>query len=130
VSPEGKVYTLVRKESLNGMHTVLFLTHLLRVVGKRLLVVWDGSPIHRRKEVKAFLAQGPARQIQIEPLPFYAPDLNPVEWLWGHLKQVQLRNLACLDLEDLHLQFHLALGRIRHRPALLKSFYIGAGLDL
>ena len=44
----GKVYTLVRQESLNGLHTVEFLQHLLRVAGPRLLVIWDGSPIHRR----------------------------------------------------------------------------------
>jgi hypothetical protein len=55
MTPEGKVYTLVRQESLNGTHGVEFLTHLLRVTGKRLLVIWDGSPIHRRVPVKEFV---------------------------------------------------------------------------
>src|SRR5258707_871628 len=52
----GKVYTLVRQEPLNGTHSVEFLTHLLRVAGKRLLVIWDGSPIHRRALVTEFVA--------------------------------------------------------------------------
>ncbi|MDB6151884.1 MAG: Transposase [Chthoniobacteraceae bacterium] len=130
LTSQAKVYTLVRQESLNGLHTVLFLTHLLRVVGERLLVIWDGSPIHRRREVKEFLAQGASRRIHIEPLPFYAPDLNPVEWQWAYIKGVELRNLAYLDLEDLHLQFHLALGRMRQRPRLLTSFFAGACLEL
>lgn len=130
LTPEGKIYTLVRQEPLNGLHAVFFLTHLLRVIGGRLLVIWDGSPIHRRTEVKEFLVQGAAHHIHIEPLPFYAPDLNPVEWLWSYLKDVELRNLACLDLEELHLHFHLALGRIRQRPSLLVSFFAGAGLTL
>ena len=54
---EGKVYSLVREESLNGLHTIAFLVHLIRQVGDHLLVIWDNCPIHRRAEVKAFLAQ-------------------------------------------------------------------------
>ncbi len=55
VTPTGQVYVLVRQESLNGLHTIEFLMHLIRHVGGRLLVIWDGSPIHRRAEVKEFL---------------------------------------------------------------------------
>ena len=33
MTPAGKVYTLARQESLNGLHSVEFLTHLLRVAG-------------------------------------------------------------------------------------------------
>jgi transposase len=57
MTPLGKVYTLARQESLNGLHTIEFLIHLLRVTGSRLLVIWDGSPIHRRGEVKDFVAR-------------------------------------------------------------------------
>lgn len=130
LTPEGKIYSLVRQESLNGLHTVEFLLHLLREAGPRLLVVWDGSPIHRRKEVKEFLSQGAARQIHIEPLPFYAPDLNPVEWLWRQLKESEMANLVCLDLEELHMHLHLAVGRVRGRASLATSFFAGAGLPI
>jgi len=130
LTPQGRIYSLVRQEALNGLDTIDFLIHLLRVAGERLLVVWDNSPIHRRREVKEFLAAGAARRIHLEPLPPYAPELNPVEWLWGHCKGVELRNLACLDLEELHMEFHLALGRIRQKPHLAKSFFAGAKLIL
>ncbi|MDB6068575.1 MAG: Transposase [Pedosphaera sp.] len=130
LTPAGKIYTLVRQEPLNGLHTVEFLTHLLRLAGAPLLVIWDGSPIHRRKEVREFLRRGVGRQMQIEPLPFYAPDLNPVEWLWRQLKEVELRNLACLDLEELHMPFYLGLARVRQRRHLVSSFFAGAGLTL
>ena len=46
-TPRGKVYALVRPRSLNGLNTIEFLLHLGRLVGDRLLVVWDGLPIHR-----------------------------------------------------------------------------------
>ena len=61
MTPAGKVYTLARQESLNGLHSVEFLAHLRRVAGRRLLVIWDGSPIHRRAAVKEFVS-GTRRQ--------------------------------------------------------------------
>jgi transposase len=130
MTPAGPVYTLARQESLNGLHTVEFLTHLLRVAGERLLVIWDGSPIHRRAEVKGFVA--PTRgKVWVEALPGYAPDLNPWdEGGWHHLKNVEMRNLACLDLEELHQEFHLAVGRLRQKPHLVQSFFAQAGLKI
>jgi transposase len=129
VTPQGEVYSLVRPTSLNGLHTIEFLVHLGRLGADRLLVVWDGSPIHRRAEVKAFVAEA-GDAIHVEPLPPYAPELNPVEWLWRQMKEVEMRNLTCLDLEQLHMELHLALGRVRRKPALIGSFFEGAGLGL
>jgi transposase len=129
VTAEGKVYSLVRPKSLDGLHTIEFLVHLGRLGADRLLVIWDGSPIHRRAEVKAFLEEA-GDAIHLESLPPYAPDLNPVEWLWRHLKEVEMRNLACGDLEELHLELHLALGRVRQKSCLIGSFFEGAGLGL
>ena len=48
MTPEGKVYTLVRQESLNGLHSIEFLMHLGHVVGDRLLVIWDGCSAPRK----------------------------------------------------------------------------------
>ncbi len=129
VTPAGKLYVLVRQESLNGLHAIEFLKHLIRHVGSRLLVIWDGSPIHRRVAIKEFLASAAGRGVRVERLPPYAPDLNPVEGSWQHLKHAELRNLASLDLEDLHLELHLAIGRLRQKPHRIRSFFVGAGLE-
>jgi transposase len=130
MTPEGRVYTLVREESLNGSHCVAFLLHLLRVAGEQLVVVWDGSPIHRRAEVKEFVASTRGR-IWLEALPGYAPDLNPWdEGGWHHLKNVEMRNLVCRDLDELHQEFDLAVGRLRQRPHLVQSFFAQAGLQI
>ena len=130
MTPAGKVYTLARQESLNGLHTVEFLAHLRQVAGPRLLVIWDGSPIHRRASVTEFVARTRG-QVCLEALPGYAPDLDPWdEGGWNHLKHVELRNLVCLDLEELHAQFHLAVGRLRQKPHLVRSFFAQAGLKI
>jgi len=129
VTPGGKLYTLVRQEALTCADSVIFLHHLLRQTGKRLLVIWDGSPIHRWKEVREFLSGEGAKKVYVEALPGYAPDLNPLDQgVWHHLKHVEMRNLTCLDLEQLHLEFHLAVGRLRQKPHLIKSCFAQAGL--
>jgi transposase len=128
VTTDGRMYTLVRHKALTGVETVEFLEHLGRQLGRPALVIWDRSPIHRRANVTEFAAAVGAASLRLEPLPPYAPDLNPVEWLWRHLKDVDLANLTCLDLEELHAEFHLAIRRVRDKPRLFLSFFEGAGL--
>jgi hypothetical protein len=53
---------------LNGLHTVEFLKHLFGCDRARLLVIWDGSPIHRRAVVKEFLAGKDGRGVWVEAL--------------------------------------------------------------
>ena len=126
----GKLYTLVRPEALTSEHAVVFLEHLLRHTRKRLLVIWDGSPIHRWGAVREYLSSGGAKRIHVEALPGYAPDLDPWDaGGWHHLKHVELRNLSCLDLEELHLELHLAIGRLRQKPHLIHSFFQAADLN-
>jgi transposase len=131
LTAEGKVYVLVRETALKGLHTIAFLEHLRRHAGARLLVIWDGSPIHRRAEVTDFLAGAGGQGIRVEALPGYAPDLNPWDTgAWQHLKNVELRNVSCMDLEELHLELDLAIGRLRQKPELIQSFFHAAGLAL
>lgn len=130
MTPAGRLYTLVRQESLDGSHAVEFLVHLMRVASRRLLVIWDGSPIHRRTIVGQFVSRTQGR-VRLEGLPGYAPDLNPWdEGGWHHLKNVEMRNLICRDLEQLHEEFHLAINRLRQKTWLVHSFYQQAGLML
>ena len=120
----------MRRKPLNGLHCIEFLKHLRAVTGRRILVVWDGSPIHRRMAVREFVEQSKCK-IVVEQLPGYAPDLNPWdEGGWHHLKNVQMRNLVTHDLEELHEQFHRALDRLRQKSRIVQSCFAQAGLSL
>ena len=130
ITPQGGLFTLVRDMSLTSAESVRFLKHLWAQWERHLLVIWDGSPIHRGAEVKAYLADGATKYVHLEPLPPYAPDLNPDEGVWNHLKDVELRNVCCLNLEHLRHQLSLAVTRLRRRPDLIQSFFAGAGLTL
>ncbi len=130
MTPEGKLYALARRRSLNGLDVIEFLLHLGRVAGERLLVIWDGSPIPRRSEVTEFVAETRG-QVWLEALPGYAPDLNPWdEGGWHHLTEVEMGNLVCRDLEELHQELILAIGRLRQRPQLIRAFFAQAGLKI
>jgi transposase len=94
ISLEGKLYMMEQERAFKGEDVVRPLRHLLRQVPGKLLVIWDGSPIHRARAVKDFLASGAASRVQLEQLPGYAPDLNPEEGVWKHLKYVELKNLC------------------------------------
>jgi transposase len=94
ITLDGKLYMLEQERAFKGEDAVRFLKHLMRQIPGKLLVVWDGSPIHRGRMVKDFLASGASSRLQLEQLPGYAPDLNPDEGVWKHLKCVELRNLC------------------------------------
>jgi transposase len=128
VTPQGWLFTMTRYEALKGLDSVRFLNHLLSQTNRKLLVIWDGSPIHRNIEVRNFLSNGAAKQIHLERLPPYAPDLNPDEGTWQHLQRVELRNICCFDLDHLHQQLSLAILRLRRKPYLIRSFFSRAGL--
>jgi transposase len=130
ITPAGQLFTMVRDDSLTSVESVRFLKHLLTQLNRNLMVIWDGSPIHRSKEVKTYLADGATQYIHLERLPPYAPDLNPDEGVWNHLKYVELRNVCCPDLGRLEHQLDLAVARLRRRPYLIQSFFEGAGLDI
>jgi transposase len=129
ITMDGRLYTLVRGEALDSLDSVLFLRHLLPHVADKLLVIWDGSPIHKG-EVRTCLAAGGARQIHVEQLPPYAPDLNPGEGVWQHLKQVEMRNLCCRSLVHLRSELDLALKRLRRKPRVITACVAEAGLPI
>lgn len=126
----GQFYTLPRRRPLRSAECVAVLGHVRRIVGGRLLAVWNGSPIHLSKQIKAFLAEGGSQFVEVEKLPAYAPELNSDEGVWQHLKHVELRNLCYRDLDHLSVELSLAVKRLRKRPSLIQSFFAGAELDI
>jgi transposase len=128
ISPEGKRYCHGQDGALNSEDVIAFLEHLLREVPGRMVIIWDGSPIHRSHTGKEFLATGAAQRLHVERLPAYAPALNPDEGLWQQLKGVELRNLCCFNLPHLRRELCNAVKRVRRKPHLIKGFFRGAKL--
>ena len=112
---------------MQGPDVVRFLRHMLHHIKGKLLVIWDGSPIHRGQAVKTFLASGGAERIHLEQLPGYAPDLNPDDGIWNYLKRVELRNVCCNDLPHLRHEIRLAMARLCHKHSVIMGCIREAG---
>jgi transposase len=91
--------------------------------------VWDGLPAHCSHAMRAWLGRQRSWLV-VEPLPAYAPELNPVEPLWSSLKGMELANLAADTLEELTAAAERGIQRIRHTHHLAYAFLRHGGLSL
>jgi transposase len=121
ITSEGKLYMQLQEQAFRSEGVVRFLKHLLRHVPGKLLIIWDGAPIHRSQVIKDFLISGAARRIHLERLPAYAPDLNPDEGIWNYLKRVELKNVCCRDLIQLRTELRKATERLRHKKRVIRA---------
>ncbi len=96
----------------------------------KVLVIWDGSPIHKGQPIKDFLTRGAAKRLHLERLPGYAPDLNPDEGIWNLLKRVELKNRCCRDLAELNLELRRAKERLRYKRDLIQACSVHCGYSV
>lgn len=124
----AQLYFQVYDHAITSREVIRFLRHLLRHIPGRLLIIWDGAPIHRSRAVKQFLHEGAATRIHLERFPGYAPELDPEEGVWRHLKYVELRNICCRDLAETRRELRAACQRLRQKPRVIRACIAHAGL--
>jgi transposase len=122
-----KFYFRLYTGSVKGPQVVDFLSALMRHIRQPLIVVWDRLPAHRSGLVRDYLESLGVR-IQVEYLPAYAPELNPVEYIWAHWKQHELPNVCPSDFWQLSEGARRTLRRMRRRPRLITAFWKQASL--
>jgi transposase len=127
ITPEGKLYSLMQQEAFTSEGCIRFLVHLQNHIPGKILVIWDGSPIHRSKAIRKYLAEGAAARLLLEPLPGYAPELNPDEGIWRYLKFVELKNVCCRNLDHLKQELRRARERLRHKVPIIQACFQQAG---
>lgn len=120
-------YFEIFQETIRSEHVIVFLQHLQRCVKGKLLVIWDGLPAHRSKLVQEYLATLDGH-IVVERLPAYAPELNPVEYIWAYLKHHALPNVCPKDLWQLGEGARRCLRKMRRRRPLIMAFWRQASL--
>jgi len=113
--------------TIRSPQVVAFLRHLLRHLPGKVLVIWDGLRAHRSRMVQTFVDTQRGR-LQLECLPAYAPELNPVEYLWGYWKHHALPNFCPTTFGELSWHARRARRRMRRRPTLVTAFWKQADL--
>jgi putative transposase len=131
--PDGRRVRLafhLQPGSYNDQLLIGVLSQLRRFLGgQKATLLWDGLPAHRSLAMAAWLRRQRSWLV-VEPLPGYAPELNPVEALWSSLKGVELANLAADTLKEVTAAAERGIQRIRATHHLAYSFLQHCGLSL
>ena len=122
----GLYWRTFPKSFVNSERSANFLRYLLGRLPGAVIVVWDGGPMHKGEPIRQVLADFP--RLSLERLPPYAPDLNPVEYLWSHLKYSRMANFVPDDVFQLDTVLNKHLDHTRHSPTHLLGFLKASGL--
>jgi transposase len=131
--PDGKHAALmfqVKEGSYNTESLIGFLHGLQEHLARApVTLIWDGLPAHRSADMKAWTASQ-STWLQVERLPGYAHDLNPIELVWGNIKAVELANLCADTIGEARGAAESGLKRVSASPGLCFAFLAHTGLSL
>jgi transposase len=108
-------YFRLYRGSIKGRQAAEFLGHLRHQISGKLLVIWDGLSVHRSRVVRQHV-QRTQGDLVLAHLPGYAPELNPAEYIWGHLKGHALANFCPKDLWHLGREARRHCGAVSAAP--------------
>ena len=112
--------------SVKSAEVVAFLEYVLNNVVGKVIAVFDNARIHKSKLVTQFVAS--QSRLEIIHTPPYAPECNPVEWLWSWVKRTELIGLPARSVGDLRVAWRRGLTQVRSRAGLVQSFFAGSAL--
>jgi transposase len=120
----------VKEGAYNTESLIEFLTDLHHHFGaQKVTLIWDGLPSHRSRQMKAWITTQ-RHWLLVERLPGYAPDLNPVELLWGSVKGAELANLCPDTIDEAQAAAEAGLERVGTNYDLCFAFLAHCGLSL
>lgn len=131
VSPQRRrlgLYFDIFDHNITADDFEIFVAGLLRRTRRSITLVLDRWQVHRAGVRRLETRFG--RRIRIEWLPPYAPELNPVEHVWGHTKHSDLANYIPRDVLELGRSVNDSLRKKRGNQSLLRSFFHAAQLRL
>ncbi|WP_169978989.1 transposase [Tautonia rosea] len=103
-----------------------FLRELLRHLGGKVIVIWDGGSNYKSPLIRELLVRFP--QLHLERLPGDAPDLNPVELIWSHVKHGRMANFVLRHVWHLDRVVRGQLSKLVEEPGMIRS--LGSGSKL
>jgi hypothetical protein len=114
--------------NIHDSEVIAFLRHLMRELHGHIVLIWDRLNAHRSVNTKSFLSH--ASRLHPVFLPPYAPELNPTEYFWSHLKTNPLANTSFSDLPSLTLATRYHSRHTQRTAHLLHAFVKHSPLPL
>jgi transposase len=122
INAQGAFWSMTYDGKLNAESFVLFLENLMRGRRKSVFLVVDGHPSHRAKSVQKYV-QSLRGRLELHFLPPYAPDLNPDEFVWHHMKANGVSKKPLKRNESLRRRVERDLRDLSSNPALIRSLF-------
>ena len=122
VNARGEFWYELYTERLNAAGFVALLRHFMRRRQSPVFLVVDSHPAHIAKVVAQYV-HSLAGRLELHFLPGYAPELNPDEFVWNHLKRQGVSKTPLRRDESLRRRVQADLAAIHARPALVRSFF-------
>ena len=122
VNARGAFWAATYDGKLNGEAFVLFLKNFMKGRRGRIFLILDGHPAHKAKVVQNYVASLGGR-LEFHRLPTYAPDLNPDEFVWSHMKTNGVSKKPLKQNESLRKRVEEDLVKIQDNRPLVRSFF-------
>jgi transposase len=122
ISPKGDMYFKTFEGSMNSDRFIEFLEELLRENEKPVFLITDNHSAHTSNKTIDFVESTNGR-LRLFTLPPYAPELNPDEQVWNHLKNHRIAKQALDGMADLKEKTRKALDALQGTPQTIKIFF-------
>lgn len=107
--------------SIKSANIIDYLNALHKEVPGKVVLIWDGYSPHKSKIVKEHIAKC-SDWLHVEPFPAYAPELNPVEYLFSAIKGKDLGNFAAVSVDHIAHKIKSAVNRLSDNQATIQGF--------
>jgi len=108
--------------ALNGERFVELLQKMMKYRNKSLHLALDSLPAYKKANVREYVFATGGR-LTLYLLPGYAPDLNPDELVWSHVKRTCPATRPLLKGEKLRDKIEAQLAKLQQMPRLVRSFF-------
>jgi transposase len=122
VNARGEFWAATYTGKLNAEAFVAFLKNFIKGRAGRIFLVVDGHPAHKANVVKRYVESLGGR-LELVALPTYAPDLNPDEFVWSHMKKNGVSKKPLKKNESLRDRVEEDLAQIQGNRQLVRSFF-------
>jgi transposase len=122
VNARGEFWAATYTGKLNAEAFVAFLGDFMKGRNEKIFLVVDGHPAHKANLVNEYVGSLEGR-LELHPLPAYAPDLNPDEFVWSHMKTNGVSKKPLKRNESLKARIEEDLNAIKDNWELVKSFF-------
>ena len=114
------LYCHLHFTNISHLEVAAFLRLLLQHLRGNIILIWDGGTIHKGPALNQLLSRNP--RLHVERFPAYAPELNPDEQVWNHLKG-RLGKLFIESKEQMKQATKRILLSIQRSMHLVLSFF-------